>query len=125
MRIVKPQFSAHFNRNHRFYPPGFVPVKDGELVTGILPAATGNCQWVTLLIGYSVSQTLWVSVEENTWQAVQKDWLYNARKRKHQATIPNEIGVSLRTWEGWEQGRFLPYHQAVRIALILWENGRW
>ena len=124
--------------------------KDG--IIGLFPARDGKGEWVALQKGQGRIEehldTIWGRLPENappgvptgaewkaipkdlmwsipvaaSWKDVQRDWLQSMRIRAHGAEFLQSIGVSRRTWEGWEQGRPIPYFQASRIAFQFWEE---
>lgn len=94
----------------------------------ILPAKDGNCLWVLLSYGITVLP-LASPIDDPGWQIVQHDWLVMLRSAPRQEFCPAftweqclEIAdVSKRTWQGWEQGRKIPYFKAAALAYQLWQ----
>lgn len=113
-------------------PPGFLPlatfhprdVFDAPPVYGVVPDAGGGCEW-----RYSENRNspLWETVPEHGEGPLmgriefQRHWLQFTRKELGWAAVLATTGKSQRTWEGWEQGRSLPYHHAYFLALRLWK----
>ena len=48
------------------------------------------------------------------------DWRAQARLSQSQAA--RELGVSLKTLQGWEQGRGMPYPRLLELALLTWDD---
>lgn len=69
---------------------------------------------------------VWGELREDEAKATQRLWLRYLRlvDLKSAEGIEAEIGVSPRTWQGWEGGKAIPYFQAVRLSLIQWEKSR-
>jgi hypothetical protein len=116
----KPYFS-HYLRKENQEPPGFIPIRTGATPIGIIPSVRGGCKWIGVARAAGMA-TKWGEIpDKEEWKAIQKDWLQSCRRRLGWDESTSKIGVSRRTWEGWENGgRSLPYFQAARIAYLFW-----
>lgn len=115
-------------------PPGFVAVQtiSPGLYRGVLPHEKGRCLWVEVEKGDKVTSDFKGKPTKTTQlpglegKNLQRDWLRSLRLQvlKDEQEVEAKLGIKPRTWEGWEQGRPIPYFQAVRLAIMLWERHR-
>jgi hypothetical protein len=82
-----------------------------------LPDRRGRTWWFLTHGGGS-----WSELSADEQRDAQCDWLQCLRLENH--VPPAAAGVSRRTWEGWEQGRPLPFAIALRLALGAWDDRR-
>ena len=84
--------------------------------------------WVLLSYGITLLPFA-TPMEESMWRPVQHDWLAMLRSAPGQdlaAAFSWEAclafaDASKRTWQGWEQGRKMPYFKAAALAYQLWQ----
>jgi hypothetical protein len=126
---MKAKDFPHYTRSQ--FPPGFLALartSDDRSPRGVIPDKKGNCQWVQAIKGRQShgEDTLCIELLEEDWKASQRLWLRHLRlvQLKTAKGIEAEIGVSPRTWQGWEGGKAIPYFRAARLALLTWENSR-
>lgn len=113
------------------FPPGFLAVKltrEKGSSCGVMPDEKGNCRWVRVMKGRQSDETpaAWGELWEKEAKATQRLWLRYLRlvDLKSAEGIEAEIGVSTKTWQGWEGGKAIPYFRAARLLLIQWEKSR-
>lgn len=115
-----PGFGSRYS-----FPPGFIPLsRSGE--SGVLARTDGACEWVEMQKGQSALiervPTRWFPIPETVRVDRQRKWLQRLRKECGMEAVLAATGKSRRTWEGWEQGRTLPFHQAAVLAVLKWKN---
>jgi hypothetical protein len=120
------------------FPPGFVPLfSDNGGIIGIMPEQDGKCKWVKAFKGSRRERlpTAYPQIPESKKQqdkdeyqenreAFQRVWLRSFRKTFGWQFITDTIGHSRRTWEGWEQGRHIPFHVMARLTTLKWNRER-
>ncbi len=122
MRIAAMRISVH---THPARPPeGFIQLgewdTDGKMPMGVIPDSKGLCQWVAVSLSRGFERAPVIApLHEKDAKSAQNRWLMCPKGKKGQYAAA--IGVSKRTWEGWEQGRPMPFFRASLLA-ILWEQ---
>jgi len=127
MRILKADSFPSHDYPDFGLPPGYVLVKSMQAESGgsgVLPDKKGNCLWVQVIKGSAADHnpTIWGELPDTERNVTQRLWLRWLRKMNR--GIESQLGISPRTWEGWEQGRPIPYFQAVRLAHRIWDKSR-
>ena len=127
---MKAEYFPHYNHPKLGLPPGFVALMTmtpGECL-GFLPDENGNCRLVQITKGSAISHlpTRIAQFPEQGRKSMQRRWLRSLRLEDADlpGSIEAELGISPRTWQGWEQGRPVPYFQAVRLAQMIWDQQR-
>ena len=126
---MKAKDFPHHKASPVAFPPGFLALAEtsfDKTLLGVIPDKNGNCKWVHAMKGQRtyLVDTVTVPIAQIERKATQRLWLRHLRlvQLKTAKGIETEIGVSPRTWQGWEGGKAMPYFRAAQLAFMVWER---